>query len=795
MSFYQNIIISIRRFRSEKVNTLISLTGLVLALSIVTVVLVFILNELNYNSFYKNKDRIYRILNYSKVENKYWATNPYQIGQIAREKFSEVIAATPQYNIHNAKFQKNNEFIEEESVLGTDSSFFTVFGVKILQGKLHGFDATKDQILLSTSMAKKYFGRENPIGKPLKMKLNNLVYNMQVAAIFEDIPNNTSIKADLMVNMDIAFDDLEKNLITGGNQMDRKSMKDAWTNVFFTNYLLLNESVSIPLFQEKLSKLGNEYSDGKKKYTLSAQALSDVYFKSSGYIDNHETDSGDLKMLFVLGSIGILILIIACINYLNLALAQAITRLKSFAVRKTFGASQKDILQQLLYDYCLLSVLALPFAIALAQISLPFISELLGKSYALHIDSNFITGFSILIALTIITGLITAGATFLRFRQSKLTIMLKGAKAGQNQKFTLQKAMIVFQILIFIVLLSCTFVIQKQVNYAFTKDLGFAKEELISVNIGDMNKDILKQKLMNIPSVKSVSSAMWLPPTSNQMYMKIKHAERPDEDVSVSGLFVDYDFAKTMGIKILLGEGFQVEKYQSGVLVNQSAADALGLTDLIGKKTNFGIVRGLIADFHMFSLKDEIPPMLLVLSPSSSREMIIRVSTQNIHNTISQIKNTWDSLEGGEAIDITFTDDALNELYQSEIQFSKTIGLLAFIAILIASLGLLGLSLFIGKQRRKEIGVRKANGAKTHEIIKMLNQDFFKLVLIAFIPACPVSWYIMNKWLQNFAYKTELSWWIFAIAGIIAMGIALFTVSWQSWRAARRNPVESLRYE
>ena len=795
MSFYQNIIISIRRFRSEKVSTLISLTGLVLALSIVTIVLVFILNELNYNSFYKNKDRIYRVLNYSKVENKYWATNPYQVGQLAKEKFSEVIAATHQYNVYGTQFQKNNEYISEESVLGTDSSFFTVFGVKILQGDLHGFNEIKTHILISNSMAKKYFGRENPIGKPLKMKLNNLDYHMQVAAVFEDIPNNTSVKANFIVNTDIAFDDLEKNIITGGNQVDRKSMKDAWTSVFFTNYLLLNESASIPLFQEKLLKLGNEYSNGKKKFTLSAQALSDVYFKSKGYIDNHKTDSGDLKMLFVLGSIGILILIIACINYLNLALAQAITRLKSFAVRKTFGASQNDILQQLLFDYCLLSLLALPFAIAMAQISLPIISELLGKSYALHIDSNFIAGFSILISLTLVTGLITAGATFLRFNQSHLTNMLKGAKAGQNQKFTLQKAMIVFQILIFIVLLSCTFVIQKQVNYAFTKDLGFAKEELISVSIGDRNKDILKQKLLKIPSVKSVSSAMWLPPTNNKMYMGIKRVDRPDEDVSVSGLFVDYDFAKTMGIKILLGEDFQIEKHQSGVLVNQSAANALGLKDIIGKKTSFGIIRGLIADFHMFSLKDEIPPMLLNLSPSSSKQMVIRISTSNIHNTINQIRNTWESFEGGEAIDLTFTDDALNELYQSEIQFSKTIGLLAFIAILIASLGLLGLSLFIGKQRIKEIGVRKANGAKTHEIIKMLNQDFSKLVFIAFIPACPVSWYVMNKWLENFAYRTELSWWVFALAGIIAMGIALLTVTWQSWKAAKRNPVESLRYE
>jgi len=795
MRFNQNIIISLRRFKSEKVNTLISLTGLVLALSIVTIVLVFILNELNYNSYYKNKDRIYRVLNYNKIENKYWATTPYQIGQLAKEKFSEIKAATRQYNIHNAQFQKNKEYIEEQSVIGTDSSFFTVFGINILQGDLHGFEETKHHILLSSSMAKKYFGRENPIGKSLKMKLNNLMYDMQVAAIFKDIPNNTSVRSDFIVNTDVAFDDLEKNIITSEDEVDLKSMNEAWASVFFTNYFLLESSVSIPLFQEKLLKLGKEYSNSIKKYTLSAQSLNDVYFKSGGYIDNHRTDSGDLKMLFILGTIGMLILIIACINYLNLALAQVITRLKSFAVRKTFGASQKDILQQLVIDYCMLSIIALPIAIAFAQIALPVISEMLEKSYQLQIDSNFLVGFGILIVLTLVTGLVTAFATYLRFKQSQLTHMLKGAKEGQNQKFTLRKGMIVFQILVFIILLSCTIVIQKQVRYAFNKDLGFAKEELVSVDIGNRNKDILKQKLLKIPSVKSVSSAMWLPPTNNKMFIGIKRVDRPDEDVSVSGLFVDYDFAKAMGIKLLMGEDFQVNKHQSGVLVNKSAAKALGLSDIIGEKTSFGIVHGLIADFHMFSLKEEIPPMLLSLSPSSGRQMIIRISTKNIHNTIAQIKRTWESFENGNPFEITFTDDALNELYQSDIRFSKTIGMLAFIAILIASLGLLGLSLFIGKQRIKEIGVRKANGAKAHEIIKMLNKDFFNLVLIAFIIACPIAYYAMSKWLQNFVYKTELSWWIFALAGLIAMGITLLTVSLQSYRAATRNPVESLRCE
>lgn len=795
MNLYQDIIISLRRFRSEKINTLISLSGLVLALGIVAIILVYILNEVNYNSHLKNKDHIYRVLNHDKLNSRTWGTTPYQICELSKEQFSEVEDATFTYNLNNVSLKKDNEYIKENDVIGTTKSFFNVFGIRILQGKLDGFRQDRNQIYISSDISQKYFGNENSIGKNIKMKFFDVEQSMQVAAVFENIPKNNSIRPDIIVNTEIAFEELEKSIITSGHKVDKEGLKKAWLMSCFTNYFLVKETGSIALLNEKLQKLGKTHSKENKKLNLSLQSLYAVYFHSSHILANSGKDQGNITNLIVIGILAILILSIACINYLNLAMAQTITKLKSIAVRKTYGASQKDILKQFILDYCLLSILALPFAIAFAQLSLPYASELLDKDYILNVNADVWVGLFILIGLTIATGVITASATFVKFKKTQLSVMLKGLKSKEKHKFPLHKAMIVFQLSIFIVLTSTTILIKKQVNYAFNIDLGFAKEELVNLPIGDRKKEILKQKLSKIPAIKSVSSSMWLPPTSQQLFLNLDRIDRTDEKVSLHGLFVDYDFAKTMGIKILKGEDFQENKHQSGVLVNESAVALLGLTDIIGEETSFGTVLGLIDNFHMFSLRKEIPPMMIILSPSSVKQMVIRVSTKNVKNTIQQIEKVYNSTDGTTPFMAQFTNNALNELYKSDICISKIIGMLAFIAILIASLGLLGLSLFIGKQKTKEIGVRKTNGAKTIEIVKMLNQDILKLVLIAFILASPIAWYLMKLWLQEFAYKTELSLWIFALAGSIAVVIAMFTVTWQSWRAAKRNPVESLRYE
>ncbi|WP_319479942.1 ABC transporter permease [uncultured Draconibacterium sp.] len=795
MNFRNKLIVSLRHLKADKTNTFISVTGLILGLGIVAVILVYVLNEYGYNSSFANNDRIYRVLNYNRNDNNTWANTPFIIGKTAKERFAEVTDYAHQYNIGNIDVKKNNEFIPEEDVICTESSFFSMFGVDILQGSLDDFDDTERKILISKKMAEKYFGPEDPLGKTLTLRYKGKESEMEVAAVFRDIPQNSSIKATLVASIDYGLKHLADNINTNGVTPDETSFREAWQGVFFTNYLLLENGTDIGVLETKIEEAGIEYSSVNFPISLSLQALNDIYFGSEKIVDNHRKEQGNFSMLLVLVFVGILILLTASINYLNLASAKAMTQVKTFAVRKVCGAQRKSIIGQMIFESTLITLIALPFAVIAARLALPYLSDMLGKDYTIEMNSQSAVSFSILALITLATGILSGAIVSFRASRFGLVNVLKGNKVDIGNKQYARKAMVVFQITIFIALISTMLLVQKQVRYAFNKDMGFAKQGLIRVPLGDHDLDLFKEGITKNPNVLSASGTLWMPPSSNKMYVSIPKVSNRTEMVKVNGLFVDYGFAETMGMKIIMGSDFDKEKNNSGVLVNESAIETLGLTDVLGEETAFGTVVGVVSDFNMFSIHEAIAPMLIGLNPAMSQNIAIRLRTENLPETIKFLEETWKETGGTSTFTFDFTNDILREMYEADIRFSKMIGLLAVIAICIASLGLFGLSLLIGKQRIKEIGVRKVNGAKVSEILTMLNKDIVVWVVIAFAIATPIAYFAMNKWLENFAYKTTLSWWIFALAGVLALGIALLTVSWQSWRAATRNPVEALRYE
>jgi putative ABC transport system permease protein len=792
-----NMALAFRHMKSDKVNSVINLSGLILSLGIATVIIVFIFNELGYNKSFTNSKHIYRILNYNSTEDKVWANTPFILGEKLTQEFAEIETCVQQFNINNIDVKIGNEFISEKEMLCTGSNFFSVFGIQIREGTLSDFDLSDGKILISTEIAKKYFKEKNPIGQMLTVRFKGVEYPMEVAAVLYDMPDNVTNKGSLFANLNFAFEHLSNNIITTGEEKpDKQSLKESWdSGVFFTNYLLINNGVDLNDFEKKLHNYGNNLRVENLNYSLSLQPLTDIYFKSGKIIDNNSTGYGNLSMLYILAFLGFLILIIASINYLNLSMSQAFTRSKTFAVRKVCGAPKSNLMWQMGLESILYSMIALPFAVILAHISLPYLSSLLGKSYEIDIHRNILITLGFLFMISISTGLITGLLISLKISSFGLVNMLKGSNKRVGNTNNLRKVMVVFQLVVFIALIAVMILVQKQVQYAFTKDLGIDKEGLMRVQLGDHNYQLIKQKLENDPNIISVSGALWIPPHKGKMIITIPRVDNPAENVTIYGDFSDYGFANTMGMKIIQGEDFTPGKHISGVLVNKTAVAALGLTETIGEQTAFGPVIGVVSDYDMYSIHEKIPPMIIGLNPDMCLEVAIRINTSDINGVISGIEKTWKTTGGTTAFDFDFTDDILNQLYDSDLQFAKIIGLMAFVAILIASLGLFGLSLQIGLQKTKEIGIRKVNGACIYEVLIMLNKDFLKWIAIAFLIATPIAYYAMNKWLQNFAYKTELSWWIFALAGLLALGIALLTVSWQSWRAATRNPVESLRDE
>jgi ABC-type transport system, involved in lipoprotein release, permease component len=797
MNIKTNFLLSIRHLIANKINTSINIAGLILGLGIVSVVVVFVLNEHGYNSCFKNKENIYRVLNFNSEDNTTWANTPFIIEEALADKFPEVDKWVHTYNIGNIEIKKDEDFIHEPKMFCTESSFFDIFGVKILQGSLSGFDHTDNKVLISKELSQEYFRNDNPVGKLLTLRYLGKEHPMEITAVFEDFPQNSTLKASIIAGIDFGLHHLVANLVSTSDQKpDEKELKESWkNNLFFTNYILLKKGVRVDVFEKKLHQLGIEHSTADNNLSLSLQPLTDIYFGSGKIVDNNGGDQGDLSMLYILMFIGALILIIACINYLNLTTAQAVTQTKALSIRKICGASRKSLIAQMILESALVSLIALPFALQLAQVALPFISQLLGKSYQLTLNYQSFMSIGILTVITMSTGILSGLIVSLKVTSFNLSETLKGFNIEKVNRHFKRKIMVIFQICVFIILIAIMILVQKQVSFAFSKDLGFAKEGLIRVPVGDHNYGLFKQEILKNPNILNVSGALWLPPHESKMNISIPKVDEPQKIVNVYGLFVDYHFVKTMGLKLLRGTDFDETKNNSGVIVNESAIKTLGLKEVIGQQIAFGTVIGVVSDFNMYSIHEAIHPMIIGLNPSMCREIAIRINTDNVQQTIAFLKDSWKATGGTTPFEFEFTNDILKKLYAADIRFSKTIALMAGIAILIASLGLFGLSLLISQQKTKEIGIRKINGARIIEVIAMLNRDFLRWVVIAFVIACPISFYATNKWLDNFAYRTELNWWIFVLAGLLAMTIALMTVSWQSWRAATRNPVEALRYE
>ncbi len=794
MNFRNSLLIGFRRLKADKTNTFISISGLILGLGIVAVVLVFVLNELSCNSSFANKERICRVLNYNKNDNNTWAITPYPIGEAAKNELPGVETFIHQYSIGNIEVKKENVFIHEPEMMCSESSFFNAFGVKILQGSLLHFDETSDKIALSNKLSEKYFGNENPLGQHLDIRYNGKESSMEVVAVFADIPNNSTIKASLISNINFGLDHLADNLISSGIKPSADQIRQGWDYSLLTNYVLLKEQVNKDALEAKLKQLGEENATENMPLSLSLQPLSNIYF-GSGKVVNNGAEKGNESMLILLGVIGLLILLIATINYLNLASAKVMAQVKSLAVRKVCGAGKRSIFSQIISESTIIILIALPFAVIVAWFAMPIISQMLDKDYIIEMTSQMTVSIALLALVSLGTGILAGFLVSVRASRFSLVSILKGNKSRNGDKHYARKAMVIFQLTVFIVLIAVTFLVQKQVQYAFNKDLGFVKEGLISIPLGDHNLELFKQEIEKNPNVLSASGTIWMPPSNNQIFLSLPKVSNPDETVKMNALFVDYDFAKTMGLKIIMGTDLRKEENSSGVLINELAIKALGLNNIIGEQTAWGKVEGVVNDFNMLSLHEAITPTIIKLNPSMSKIIAIRLRTENLPETIGFLKQTWKKTGGTTTFSVEFTNDILKDIYTSEIRFSKTIGLLAIIAIAIASLGLFGLSLLMSKQRIKEIGIRKVNGARISEILAMLNKDFVKWVAIAFIIATPIAYFAMNKWLENFAYKTELSWRIFALAGFLALGIALLTVSWQCWKAATRNPVEALRYE
>lgn len=794
---------AIYRLRKDMFHSFLNIGGLALGLVAFLYIATYTFYEISYDSFHTKADRIYRCV----VHLKFGETvldiprSETPLAAAAKNDFPEIEEAIRLYPLTEIiTHYKDKKYVESE-ICYADVELFDVFDFKLLEGNPKTALRESNTIVLGKEVALKYFGDENPMGKSILLTTNKVPY--VVTGILDEIPENSS---------------LQSNIYASFCTLPESKRIDNWgsfNNVY--TYIVTKKGINIEEFEAKFDASIRKYEDAmiQKEMGISLaefesqgnvfihklQPLKDIHLNST-YSENLST-YGNKRFLIIFGITGLLILIIACFNFVNLTTSRASLRAKEIGVKKIFGSSRKSLILQILIEIFLHSLIALIISIVILLLILPFLnnfSEIVIKPEFLLNPLTLLTIIFIPLVITLFAGGYPA---FLITAFKPIDVIKKKFKEGNSKSLT-RGGLVTIQFVVFISLVFCTLIIRQQINYMHKQNPGFEKKNVLVIeNMGYLKNDrnSFKMEILKNPSVLSASYSSLVPSVEDNSG-NIFCEKGSDKTHSLNIMNVDSDFQKTLKVQLKIGSFFTDNEAseKNNAIINEEAARLLGWSDCNEKyiydynyKKDFKVI-GIMKDFHMKSLREKSRP-LIIKYRNTSRYLSLNIQSGNVPQLIKSIESQWESFNKEAPFEYFFLDQSFNAQYKSEDRLAKVIGVFTIFAIMIACMGLLGLVSYAATQKQKEIGIRKVNGAKVSEILSMLNKDFIKWVGIAFILAAPISYYAMNEWLKGFAYKTTLSWWIFALSGLIALGIALLTVSWQSWRAATRNPVEALRYE
>ncbi|WP_320020033.1 ABC transporter permease [Labilibaculum manganireducens] len=779
--------IALANLAKSKAYSLISISSLTLGLAVSILLLIYVLDELSFDRYHDKADHIYRLCQ---------EQHPYQSPQTANYLDDNL----PEIKSHARILHRPNEIIQykelrfkESKVAYVDPALFRIFSFKFSTGNPDKVLDKPASIVISNKIAQKYFGNSNPIGQILR--LNN-EYDYTITGVIEELPHNSHFRYEIFVTL------ADANTVYGVESMNSWG----WQN--FLVYFEMQDEFSKPDVEAKISqtlrKAQNTDPDSPlTKYTI--QPLKDIHLYSSHFLGDIQQQNS-ITYILIFSTIGLLILLIACFNYINLLTANATTRITEIGIRKTFGASRNQLAMQFISESIVVFLTSLILALIIVKISLPIFNSLSGKELLFSTLFNINISLGILGIMLIVTILAGCYPAFVLSSYNP-TKILKASKTSSRSKFQFKTILVGAQFTIVIALIASAIIMSRQINLLQQKELGFDKEAVLLsvVDFGNEEKyNTLKEALLNQSFVSSVSSASRVPSGSLNNIGGIL-LEGGTENIAIAYVHVNFDYFETLGINArqgrLFSNQFKTDKTEA-VILNEAAVKRIGINgDPIGQSLKCNWPRskrkivGVINDINFESLYDRIKPVIFVIMPDECSELMIKIKPSSAASSIHSITQICQKFYPDQVFDFRFLDASLEQLYQKDKKTFQLLGYFSALAILLACMGLLGMASFILTSRIKEIGIRKVNGAKTIEIMSMLNKDFIKWVAIAFVIACPIAWYAIDKWLENFAYKTDISWWIFALAGLIVVVIALLTVSFQSWRAATRNPVESLRYE
>jgi len=805
---YKNYLkIAWRNLIKKKAYSAINIFGLGLGIACCLLIFMFVKDELSYDNYHEKGDRIFRVIHGDKADNSegkqstesFWVWGNAPIGQALINYFPEIDKVCQFSGRSDILLTNGDKMYQEDGVFFMDSTVFDVFSWKLLKGNPKTALAAPFSIVLTETTARKYFGDEDPLGKSLKGSESagrGDAGDYLVTGVMADVPSNSHFRFNALLSMSTF-------------RKSRPEIFDEWGYVDFYTYFLVNGKFDQQKFEQKIPAfLAKQTDDPNSKYSIAIEPLKDVYLRTEAQRQPGET--GNLSNIYVFSIIGLFILVIAMINFMNLSTARSMERGKEVGIRKSIGAARGSLISQFLGESLIIVSLSMIVAVLLVFVALPGMSDFTGKVFVIQ---NFINGQTILlvIGIMLLIGLVAGSYPSFVLSSFSPVMVLKGMAKSSKGGTYLRRVLVVFQFSLSIALIAGTIIVYFQMNHILDKDLGFDKERMLILDYNydetvNDKREVLKTEMEANPAILSAAFSRSVPGS----YFPNAGTEIQTADgemkMEVQPIFqVGMDFIPHYNLELVAGRSYSRDHPSDtlgGIVINEAAAKQYGYTnpaDIIGKKYSQwgreGEVIGVVKDFNFISLHRNIEPLTLPLEPYACRYLSLKVKSENMTETIKQVGEVWAQLAPHRPFLYSFLDDDFNRQYKTDFIFRKLFTTFSCLAILIACLGLLGLATYTAEQRTKEIGIRKVLGANVNNIVVLLSKDFIVLVVIAMLIATPAAWYAMNKWLDGFAYRVEIQLWVFALAGLVALSIALFTISFQSIKSALMNPVTSLRSE
>ncbi len=818
--------IGIRTISCNKVSSVINIAGLAIGIACVIFILFYVQDELRYDRFFKHSERLYEVTIEGNMGGQEFlsGTTPPPAGAALATTFPEIETYTRMFRAGDevVRFEENKQsqnYFTEKNIYGVDSNFLQVFDYKLLQGNASTCLQQPNAVVITEQIAKKYFGKDNPVGKTLLFDDDRKPFT--VTGVLQNLPSQSSLQFDVLQPI-ISFPSVKQF-----------SWSWVWTQLVTFVKLrdnVANDAIAMQRLESKFpamvkqqaanafKRIGQPFDEFEKKggkYNLHLQPLTAIHLHSAG-IGSALTTLSDIKYVYIFSLIGCFLIILACVNFMNLSTAQSAKRAKEVGIRKVLGSLKTQLIKQFFTEAFIYTLLSASIALLLVALLIKPFNQLSGKD--LSFDLLF-TNHNIvyLVALIIITGLVAGSYPSFYLTSFNPAAVLKGslAKTNRGNSF-LRNGLVIFQFTVSTTLIVCTIVVFQQLQFTRNKNLGLSKDNVIVIANGNRlgaSEETFRQQISDIPKIKSTSITTSIP-TKNvftDLYIPVQNNnEQTVKDISLSSFMVDYDFVNTLQLQVLQGRNFSKDFSDStSVIVNEAAVKQIGWKEPLGQylaypgsgddEKKFKVV-GVVKDFNVQSLHNAIMPFALFHSSSKTYDpgysfIVASVEPGETNAALKKIESKWKSFAPATPFDYSFLDEEFNALYQSDQRMGSVFGVFTILSIFVACLGLFGLATYTAERRTKEIGIRKVLGASVHGVVGLLSKDFLKLVSIAAIIAFPIAWWAMNKWLEDFVYRIDIGWQIFAAAGVVVLLIALFTISFNAIKAAIANPVKSLRTE